>query len=509
MPIQPTFPGVYVEELPSGSRTLTGVATSVTAFVGRTLRGRVDAPIRCFGTADFDRYCGGLWADSELGYAIQQFFLNGGGEALVSRVVPAGATTSATSIAGTVAGTLALSATNPGQWGQNIRISVSHGTPGEVDEAAAPDTFHLTVREVDPALVASDPSGAILLEENYPNVSVAPNAARSVDRVLEQQSALVRVTAMPTGRPIEVDDQLLTVAAPSDGADGSDLEYEAAITRLEQADVVNLVCVPPPNRTTDTSAGVLAAALSFSESARAVLLVDPPQSWANYEHAAALAGGYAAYRSANAAVFYPRMRSIDPLQEGRARAFAPCGAIAGVMARTDEQRGVWKAPAGMDARLVGALGLVDTLDDDQNGQLNPRGINALREMPLVGPVVWGARTARGADAFADQWKYLPVRRTALFIEGSLQRGLQWAVFEPNDEPLWAQLRQSVGGFMQQLFRQGAFQGASPREAYFVNCDRETTTQADINRGIVNVVVGFAPLKPAEFVVLSFQQIAGQ
>ena len=149
------------------------------------------------------------------------------------------------------------------------------------------------------------------------------------------------------------------------------------------------------------------------------------------------------------------------------------------------------------------------LTDAENGELNPLGINCLRAMPASGRVIWGARTLRGADQLGDEYKYIPVRRTALYIEESLYRGLKWAVFEPNDEPLWAQIRLNVGSFMHNLFRQGAFQGSSPRDAYFVRCDKDTTTQNDINLGIVNVVVGFAPLKPAEFVVLKLQQIAGQ
>ena len=149
------------------------------------------------------------------------------------------------------------------------------------------------------------------------------------------------------------------------------------------------------------------------------------------------------------------------------------------------------------------------LTNEENGQLNPLGVNCLRQMPAAGRVVWGARTLQGNDRLASEWKYIPVRRTALFIEESLYRALQWVVFEPNDEPLWAQIRLNVGAFMNSLFRQGAFQGASPREAYFVKCDKETTTQNDINRGIVNILVGFAPLKPAEFVIIKLQQIAGQ
>ena len=133
----------------------------------------------------------------------------------------------------------------------------------------------------------------------------------------------------------------------------------------------------------------------------------------------------------------------------------------------------------------------------------------IRSFPVYGIVSWGARTLEGADVLASEWKYVPVRRTALYLEESLFRGLKWVVFEPNDEPLWAQIRLNVGAFMQNLFRQSAFQGRTAREAYFVKCDSETTTQADIDLGIVNILVGFAPLKPAEFVVLRIQQLAGQ
>ena len=172
------------------------------------------------------------------------------------------------------------------------------------------------------------------------------------------------------------------------------------------------------------------------------------------------------------------------------------------MARTDGARGVWKAPAGIEAGIAGAAGISVPLTDAENGDLNPLGINCLRTFPVIGPVVWGARTLRGADVLADEYKYVPVRRLALFLEETLFRNTQWVVFEPNDEPLWAQIRTSIGAFMQDLFRQGAFQGSSPRDAYFVRCDGETTTQYDIDRGIVNIIVGFAPLKPAEFVVVS-------
>jgi phage tail sheath protein FI len=207
----------------------------------------------------------------------------------------------------------------------------------------------------------------------------------------------------------------------------------------------------------------------------------------------------------SAAVYYPWIRVTDPLRGGRPRAAPPSGTIAGLYARIDATRGIWKAPAGIEAALGGVQGVEYLLTDGENGILNPRGVNAIRVIPGVGAVAWGARTLRGDDGLADEYKYVPVRRLALYIEESLYRGTKWVVFEPNDEPLWAQIRLNVGAFMHDLFRQGAFQGTTPAQAYLVKCDAETTTQTDIDRGIVNILVGFAPLKPAEFVFIRIQQ----
>lgn len=214
-------------------------------------------------------------------------------------------------------------------------------------------------------------------------------------------------------------------------------------------------------------------------------------------------------RDTNAAVYFSRVLIPDPLNGGRPREVGPSGTLAGIYAATDSARGVWKAPAGIDSRLRNVSQLVYNPVDRENGVLNPLGINCLRSFPVYGNVSWGARTLVGGDVQASEWKYIPIRRLALFLEESLYRGTKWVVFEPNDEPLWAQIRLSVGAFMQTLFRQGAFQGTTPRQAYFVKCDSETTTPTDQNNGIVNILVGFAPLKPAEFVIIQIQQMAGQ
>jgi phage tail sheath protein FI len=285
---------------------------------------------------------------------------------------------------------------------------------------------------------------------------------------------------------------------------------------LEQVDLFNLLCIPPyraPTDTIDVDPNLVASAAVYCEKRRAMLLLDSPKNWTTVATAVSqfndASNEAVGTRSANSALFFPRLRYPNPLHDNQDEVFSAVGAVAGVFARTDGNRGVWKAPAGMEATLFGVPQLSVLLNDPENGQLNPLGINCLRAFPVGGRVVWGARTLRGADQLADEYKYIPVRRTALFIEESLFRGLKWAVFEPNDEPLWAQIRLNVGAFMHDLFRQGAFQGGSPRDAYFVKCDKETTTQTDINLGIVNVVVGFAPLKPAEFVIIKLQQIAGQ
>lgn len=239
------------------------------------------------------------------------------------------------------------------------------------------------------------------------------------------------------------------------------------------------------------------------------MIVDLPESDNTLEEARTWLQDNATLRHKNAAAYFPSPRIPDPLNNYRLRPVGASGTIAGLYASTDAARGVWKAPAGIEAVLRNVPDLDYKLTNPENGQLNPLGLNCLRNFDIFGNVCWGSRTLVGADQMASEWKYIPVRRLALFLEESLFRGSKWVVFEPNDEPLWAQIRLNVGAFMHRLFRQGAFQGTTPKEAYLVKCDGETTTETDRNLGIVNIVVGFAPLKPAEFVIIKIQQLAGQ
>jgi uncharacterized protein len=646
MPVAPTYPGVYVEEIPSGVRTIVGVATSTTAFIGRAMRGPTDTAITINSFGDFERIFGGLWADSSLGYAVRDFYLNGGSQAILTRLYQAefdesirdkvtaaaqavadaaktgsnGADAKSKAIAKsdeinadknksreeqraaqTVSGVIQgvaddaktediakaadlavikatpypegrlsvgnvkLVAAYPGKWGSALRMTVDQDhISGDVASAmglTAADLFNLTIRE-------DAPGGAT---ERFLNLTTK-SSARQINNVLNEESRLVSWDGdYPTTPPAitvgsdavtakwddwqakkkVIQDQINSGAKPTDqqiaDAKAAKQVYEDAekatrdsvsdglrlgianflpatgetdklgLFALEQVyakdGLFNILCIPPYLMSGDVDVSLVSAAAAYCEKRRAMLIVDPPSNWIDKTAARVqftdATNDNVGTHSRNAALFFPRLRQPNPLHNNQMEEFVPCGAVAGIFARTDTQRGVWKAPAGLDATLVGVPQLSVPLTDDENGELNPLGINCLRAFPIAGRVVWGSRTLRGADQLADEYKYIPVRRLALYLEESLYRGLKWVVFEPNDEPLWAQIRLNVGAFMHNLFRQGAFQGSTPRDAYLVKCDKETTTQNDINLGIVNIVVGFAPLKPAEFVIIKLQQLAGQ
>jgi uncharacterized protein len=269
----------------------------------------------------------------------------------------------------------------------------------------------------------------------------------------------------------------------------------------------NLLCVPPYafGHDADVSARTRGAAVALCRQKRAFFVADPLSAWTTAE--AVLAGPdglestvWGLGREDQAAVYLPRLVVPSPAG-GSPLPCGPCGAVAGVMARTDRRRGVWKAPAGPESVLQGATGLSRTIDDDEQEALNQAGVNALRAFPGRGLVVWGARTLASGDRAASEWKYIPVRRLSLFLEASIEDGTAWAAHEPNGAAMWAELRRLVSHFLDERYRAGAFAGRTAREAYFVKCDAQTTNAADIEAGQTHVVVGFAPLKPAEFVVL--------
>jgi len=515
------FPGVFIDEIPSGVQTITGVPTAVAAFVGRTAMGPVNQPVIINSFGDFNRNFGGLDSHSSVSYAVRDFFQNGGGQAVIVRLFsPATAAGAALTFTNNTS-TLVLRAANPGTWANGLRVlldaNVSSEIPPQLGLPDASSVFNLTIS-----------LGSVT--ETIRNLTLI-ESPRRFDRVLADESLYVRGTfpstvtnasdLIPATPPqgVPAGSALATVSGAADtaalGHDDyiSDPTTKTGVQALEKTDLFNILCIPPDSRADtwgDTLPTVFSDALAYCVTRRAFLLIDPP--------ATMTVAGLPAYittlnlggtNARNAALYFPRLIEADSLRDGKPDRFVPCGAVAGLMARTDGQRGVFKAPAGVDAGFVGIQGLAITLTDQENGQINPIGVNALRTFPVIGSVIWGARTLRGADQLGDEYKYVPVRRLTLFIEESLVRGTRFAVFEPNAEPLWAQIRLAVGAFMNDLFRQGAFQGKTAREAYLVKCDSETTTQNDINQGVVNILVAFAPVKPAEFVVIQIQQLAGQ
>jgi phage tail sheath protein FI len=681
-----SYPGVYVQELPSPVHAITAVATSITAFVGFTARGIDNRAQAIYSFQDFQRSYGGLASNSELSYSVQQFFQNGGSQAYIVRTPGHYNSATAVKYASVSFGGLIVSALSSGAWvnGQLlvdvdvIGLNLSTTAPGD------PFAFNLTItnlidgtKEYFPGLtlnsnlqnfvtnVVNDPdNGSQLVSVNAVAVPTPPTTALVVTgilgsalvstpvttggvtvnyletvngvlatssttttasadsyisltlptsilstalsvKVLAQNSpipqtvaglasqlqqainttlavsvpgASVSCSAAPSGTgtgicvnallPNQPDavigfsdpatgnktatalgllvpqntnvahyalgtnnashaETASAPAVPPDGLPGTaeligDPLSNSGIYALTQVPIFNMLCIPDAvrasagnstvldsNNTSLNPATIYATAISLCDTARAMLLIDPPPSITTVSAAVDWKSNTIGVVDPNGAAFWPRLRLPDLLNNGQLRTFAPSGLVAGVYASTDSSRGVWKAPAGIGATLNGVQNMTYQLTDTENGVLNPLGLNCFRVFPIYGPVLWGARTLVGADAFANQWKYVPVRRTALFLESSLIQGTQWVVFEPNDEPLWSAIRLNVGSFMQNLFVQGYFQGSTPDEAYFVKCDSETTTQTDIENGVVNILVGFAPLEPAEFVVIQIEQLAGQ
>jgi uncharacterized protein len=675
-----TYPGVYIEELPSGQNTITGVATSIAAFIGWTSQGPVGEAVMVESWLEYESLFGGLISGNYLGYAVYQFFLNGGSQAYIVRLYN---TATAFATAATI-NNLPVSASNPGNWGNNIAIAISN-------VSSVANTFNLQV-----FLLGAN--GTLGLVESYTNLSVSSTSSQFAPTIVNSQSNYIAITTTtpPTSLTLPTTTAYYTIAGTVSGgtfaagavtqantgatatfvglvgtpsamlikglsggaADASDnwtgsgatfapsstpvqsmalipgtvtssttfdpagepvtqtqpggsttssayliaaspaaatgiatsgfllvagltgaaansfstwvgatsnavftpsaspaptsaIPLALAASQLGVTDtplqpagdpifrqqllgptsptapmtgyqllanvlpMFNLLCVPG-----QVNAGTIGQLQDFCATHRAFLIVDSPSLQnvsATDINKIANAGGpvdenwlalTSGQYTSNAAYYFPWVSALDPLS-GQFALFPPSGFVAGNYAFTDSTRGVWKSPAGIDADLNTSTGLQYVMTDQQNGQLNPIAVNCLRQFPTFGNVIWGARTMAGADALGSQWKYLSIRRLALYIESSLYQGTQWAVFEPNAEPLWGQVRLSIGTFMQGLFLQGAFAGSTPQTAYFVKCDADNNPDSSVAIGILNITVGFAPLYPAEFVVIQIQQMINQ
>ncbi len=645
MPVQTNYPGVYIEERPSGVHTIVGVSTSVTAFVGAALMGPVDSPQRIFSVSDYVRLFGPAIDDNQpMGHAVQHFFANGGSQAIIVRVLGAGALAAATTLKETLpAGTNVLKLTVNGKgkwanWNGSVGVYVAADRAGTANPN---DLFNLVVTymTLDPKTNAAVQSA----QETFLNLSMSPKHPRyalnvvaasqlvvpslpgalvsavkgtsvgnaavanpltikaktktlrisvdfgpAVDIVLFP-SDLVDVSKTPTQIATELSAALsnagiaanatqaagkLTITSTSTGMDSAvtvtpapagdlskDLTLGLAWGGVETSgsaalrpattppastlppavstqaltggsdgapvgpnDIVppadtgifslnsllfprfNLLCLPDLTSDNDAQIG---AAIAYAKGERAFLIVDSPK--AGFAAIPPSLGSLPALGE-HGAIYYPRLQAVETLAGGVIRTLnlPASGAVAGVMARIDASRGIWKAPAGREAGVVAVSNLTKSTDDNVSGLLNPKGVNVLRAFPGAGIVVWGARTLKGDDTASSEFKYIPVRRLTDYIASSLYLGTQFAVFEGNDPDLWGQLRLAVGTFMRGLFRQGAFQQSAKHaesDSFFVVCDETVNPQSEIDLGRVNVVVGFAPLKPAEFVVITITQIS--
>ncbi len=558
-------PGVYVLEVPSGVRTIEGVPTSTTVFVGETERGTTELT-KIKGRSEYTRLFGGYLrhaadpAGSSSGtvtdqrvmmaYAMDAFFQNGGTTAYILRAVADGSgnlveedvedaarAARDVSVGGSPTGGDVIYAVAPGVWGNDIYAVILDSTlaSGTVDTTRFRiAVFYRDLETGDFELVevwdrlSLDPDDEswvkdTLKRSNYIRWGVDDDDIPALSDIPDADFSLsTHVPAYRSPSQITNDDlAALTSGRLTGGAEGmtslAATQYDELLQRLERLDdAALLVCAS--DTWTSQSLGE-SEATSLYDTFRGYTDLRPKQDLffvgdlPRAEGESTVSGAVDAvtslvsggtYTTSNmAGLYWPHVRVPDPVGSGKNPTIVlpPSAFVAGIFSRTDGRRGVWKAPAGTEATINGIVGLDWEVLDTHQDDMNIWGVNALRKMPGAGSVVWGSRTLQPTS----EWRYVPVRRTAMFLRKSIFNGIQWAVFEPNDEDLWASLRATIGGFMETQFRNGAFAGSKASDAYFVKCDAETTTELDTANGVVNILVGFAPLRPAEFVVVQLSQ----
>lgn len=494
-------PGVYIEEIPSGSKPIEGVSTSTTAFVGATFRGPVNSPtligtwdeyIAQFG--DFNQRTGIADENDATALAVRAFYQNGGKAAYICRMLGGDPTAASVTLQKSGADVLTVSASSPGSWADDLAVGVYQNGGG----------FDLAIGTVT--------GSSFTAKEYFKGLSLSESEDNFVEKVVNSTSRLVVVEAQSTTLPDFNSEGEFTAMANGDaGSEAVADDYESFYTNILRK-VSDVSIIVNPGKNYKDNADILDASISHCEATMSrVAIIDI----ANEElEDAGDVTDLSLPTSTYSVLYYPWVTINNPLFNADTNPtasttiqIAPSAIAAGMWTKIDGKRGVWKAPAGVETR-VNVAGLAYSVEDLEQDFLNPLGVNCIRKRPGYGPVFWGSRTlATKAD---PEWRYVPVRRTAIFIEQSIYNGIQWAVFEPNDHPLWSSLRANIGSFMNGLFRAGAFQGKTADEAYFVRCGLgDTMTQGDIDRGQVIIVVGFAPLKPAEFVILRLQQKIGQ
>lgn len=459
-------PGVYAESFGKSGTPIEAVGASTGGFVGITARGPLHTPILVTSWQSFlDNFAYGLetpfLVDSDLAYSVYGFFQNGGSKCYVIRTA-----SSKVAKASVKVGETTINAKDEGTWGNKLKIAVK----ANADESA---NFDITVKYAEEVV------------EQFVNVSnstTEPNYFVTAIGASKFISCLTGTLSATTGD-----------TAFTGGADGitdiADDDYKNAIKLFDSADDVNLICVP--GQTSDamnkaiaeyaTTRGNVFAILDGGKTADVATIKTLSKALANN----------------NAALYYPWIRVADPLSKtGALRDCPACGHIMGVYARTIQSRGVWKAPAGVEANLRGAVEVVKALTRDDCDTLNPANVNAIMPRANYGIVVWGARSLSTDHSL----RYVSDVLLNTNIKDSIKNGTQWAVFEPNNSVLWTRVQATVEAYLNNLWRDGGLKGDTAAEAYFVKCDAELNTEEAVNAGKLICEVGYAPNKPAEFVI---------
>jgi uncharacterized protein len=479
-------------------RVIARAATSIAAFVGRTLKGPVNEPVPVRSFADYTRVFGGLWQPSTVSYAVEQFFENGGRCAVIVRVTNGARPPTLT--LPTPKNRLILRGVGAGSR-EYLRASVDYDT---IDAKEA-DRFNLVVQRVRTA-----GSEQIEDQEIFRRLSITPGTDRFVADVL-LESRLVRVQgSVPTERPSRTpaaNNGAVIGYTPSnpDGDDGGPItDYDiigsaqdnTGLFALHSAPDINLLCIPPLTREHDVGLSTLLVAGRFCRDRRALLIVDPPATWAS--SAAALDGmRHWPFRSEDAAMFFPRIVAFDRLR-GRFEMFAPCGVAAGMIARCDESWPVWAAAEGDEAILRPGLRPAWSVTSGDRTRLANAGINLLQAVRVAPKFQSSPRTLASGSAAVSDWRFLSARRMALFIMTSIERGTRWMLFERNGPGTWTMARAQVEAFLDSLYAEGAFAGRTGESSYFVVCDGRINDAEQIKRGRINLAFGFAASKPGDY-----------
>ncbi|GAB89348.1 phage tail sheath family protein [Gordonia rhizosphera] len=497
-------PGVYVEEVDSGSRPIEGVGTAVAAFVGLAEKGPFDTPTLVSNWTQFTTNFGGFMANTSLAQSVFAYFQNGGGNCYIVRIGDG---------------------SSPSKNGDARRAIESRPAQAEVGnmkviavDPSAPDRS-LSVEVAEPDEGAPEGSVKVIVKRGEEVVEqhtgvISGRGQTNVKTVVNNESKLIKletVTSSSGGEIAKGQSAVLVVPPPVAEVPSTmsaqdyvgEVETRTGFSGLEAIDDVTMVAIPDlmtayaqETIDLDTVKSVQLAMIAHCElmGDRMAILDTPPGL--NAQQVKQWRTETTGYDSKYAAMYWPW------IGVGKGEYLPPSGFMAGIWGRNDDTRGVHKAPANEVVR--GAVEIQTQITRNEHDLLNPSGINCIRSFPGRGIRVWGARTLSSDPA----WRYLNIRRLFNYLEESILGGTNWVVFEPNDPALWARLRRTISAFLTNEWRRGALFGLTPDEAFFVKCDAETNPSEGIDAGEVVCQIGVAPVKPAEFVIFRLSQYSG-